>query len=1129
MFKFNYYKLIVLTLLVVQGGSLIAQSFNREKLLSIAEEQSEIAADRQNRVEAYLKLNPSERKVFYTVESGEAVVLFDVVNGKPQYKSTYNEQARLTTGVDYVQSAEGLNLPLFGQDLTIGVWDGGLVLSSHVEFGGRVFNKLGSEYSNHATHVTGTIAAAGVDPKAKGMLPEATINSYYAFDDDLGPMAVEAADGLILSNHSYGLVLGWRFNGGWTWFGGADDKDETFGAYTNNSKAIDNITYNAPYYTIVWAAGNDRSDAGDGSRPPDGPFDIIGPSAGAKNVITVGAITGFDEYVGPESAEMSSFSSWGPTNDGRIKPDIVADGVGVYSPGSAGDESYASLSGTSMASPNTTGTLGVIQQYYRSKEDTFMLASQLKSLMIHTAREAGQNIGPDYKYGWGVINAIDAIKMIQGQASEDTVLLAATLANTESHVYEIFSDGRTPITATIAWTDLPGTVREETSILPNLVNDLDITLVDDLGNEILPWTLDPASVGKAAIKAVNNVDNVEKIDFPNPEARKYRLIVSHKNRLENDKQTYGLTLSYNKANVSSNISYWINGSGSFISDSHFALTSGGESASIGASDVETIVIDENSFTTDGTIMIDTDVTLNNLVFTSDDKVTIDLDGNVMQINSPMYISNDKLKIRNGILRISNANSQNISLNFDGTDSLSVELIQQTGIGEIDTDVMLSNLTFVEGRFNIVNRDMAFNSLKLNNDTEVVLEKNTISLEGIFVANGNITATSNIWSVSNTIISADQRVSLLDEVNTFGSTIFESQLVVKTLRNEGELTLMSGLMVDSMMLKVGSNLTLMGTDSVIVNEHIDLDQAADGVITIVGEVVQPSTFVYNRREKLCVDNLQVSDIDFTSESVMNVGNSSTLINTLNILQIACDELLFADFEIIGNCSNSLVSLKDISDGSIADYSWSIVGQEHFVQNMSSTNPVIWFDEPGDYQVALTITNEAQTESFIKTITITANDLAATQIVETEQGLVATANASSYRWFYNGETIPDATERILSNTNVLQIGSYHVAYFKEGACGSRVSGEFVLNTITGINKPFVIKPVIYPNPFKKQLTINQLEKGDKITIIDVKGKLIFEKQARSSSEIINLKDNQNQLLILKIQRRGHIFNQKIIQTQ
>ena len=114
---------------------------------------------------------------------------------------------------------------------------------------------------------------------------------------------------------------------------------------------------------------------------------------------------------------MEGYSSWGPTDDGRIKPDLVANGYSLYSSYSSGTASYAYSSGTSMAAPNATGTAQLLLSLYTSmKPGEYMRASTLKGLLIHTADDLG-TAGPDYKFGWGLVNA---------KAAADLICTAAT-------------------------------------------------------------------------------------------------------------------------------------------------------------------------------------------------------------------------------------------------------------------------------------------------------------------------------------------------------------------------------------------------------------------------------------------------------------------------------------------------------------------------------------------------------------------------------------------------------------------------------------------------------------------------------------------------------------------------------
>lgn len=1123
--------LFCLTLNVNLGG---AQSFNKDRLLKIYEEQHENYLERQRRVDNYLSEHSAEEKVLFTDPStGEYVLMYDVVDGVPQYKSTFNKQARLTTGVDYVQSANGLNLPLFGQDLKIGVWDGGLVLSTHKEFGGRVFNKLGSSFSNHATHVTGTIAAAGVNPDAKGMLPQVTIDSYYAFENDLGPMAEAAANGLILSNHSYGLVLGWNYNqssSSWQWLGGADNVDQTFGAYTNNSRSIDEIAYNAPFYTIVWAAGNDRSDVGDGTRPPDGPYDIIGPSAGAKNNITVGAITGFNEYVDNNSAEMSSFSSWGPTNDGRIKPDIVADGVGVLSCSSSNDSAYVSLQGTSMASPNTTGTLGLIQQFYKERTSEYMTSAQLKSLVIHTAREAGSDPGPDYKFGWGVVNAIAAVDVISHMNTEDTVLLSKSLVSGEMHEYELFSDGLTPINATITWTDVPGTVRAETSKEPSLVNDLDIKLVDDLGNEVYPWILDPSAVSKAAQRGVNNIDNVERIQFLAPQARKYKLIVSHKGSLVTGAQQYALSLTYNAASISSQVAYWINGSGNFSSNANFSVNSGGNLHQVNYDSLSTLIIDENSFTNDGIILFEDDMVLKNIVFSSDDTVSLDLGGNSLTISSPLYLNNDKLKIINGTLNLAVSDNNEVKLNFDGSDNLKLILRSQepSDLINISTNIKTNYFELINGNFSISNKQIDVSDFNVGVNAILNLTNNNLDITDSLKISGVLNSKDNKWILNSAVISSNSNEELLleDAIINIGTSFIQSPLSARYLENGGDLFSEVKLSIDSVTFESGSKLTLTGMDSLIINSSLRFNGKENERVQILGDPINKTNIILKKRQKICVDFLYISNVNFVSESILNLGENSISVNNENILTLACEEVLFADFSLNGSCANSLIPIKNLSSGNINTYKWSISDSNHPINGVSEAEPVIWFDSPGVYEVNLELSNDIQEEVFSQNVTITENDVTEFVIIENENGLVASANVQEYQWYFNGILIENENARIL--TFPLEVGQYNVAYLTDTKCGSNVSSTYQLSTITSNKEQVLNKPTVFPNPFNNFIKIENLEKGDELMFFDAKGTIVRRLKITSMDKemIIDFKDELSNLYFLQIIRDGYIYNNKLI---
>ena len=186
-----------------------------------------------------------------------------------------------------------------------------------------------------------------------------------------------------------------------------------------------------------------------------------------------------------------------------------------------------------MSAPNVTGSLFLLQQLYSQRNPgRFMLASTLKSLAIHTAKESGPSPGPDYMYGWGLLDARASAELILNEDGSSNLIRELILDQGSTYEYEILSDGITPIKATIAWTDPAGTPAGSSLDPSNLmlVNDLDLRIFDEDGVEFYPWTLDPA-LGAAArgVQTADNFrDNVEQVLIASPQAKKYTIKVTHK-------------------------------------------------------------------------------------------------------------------------------------------------------------------------------------------------------------------------------------------------------------------------------------------------------------------------------------------------------------------------------------------------------------------------------------------------------------------------------------------------------------------------------------------------------------------------------------------------------------------------
>jgi len=507
------------------------------------------------------------------LEDGTIYELVGFEGEMPEYRITYNRIAAETTSTDLVYPTGGFGYDLTGRGMVIGEWDGGAVRLSHAEFNGRARQIDGSgSLSNHATHVAGTLMGGGAREEARGMAYEAELWAHD-WNSDNAEMANAAAQGLLVSNHSYGTITGWA-NGTWGsgtsqphWWGDPSVDSLTdfkFGWYNNAARVWDEIAFNAPYYLIVKSAGNDRSDNGPslhyvfqgGSweqvetfRNRDGGplgYDCIPTSGNAKNILTIGAARGIPGgFVQPSDVVQSNFSSWGPSDDGRIKPDVVGNGVQLLSASSSGDNGYATLSGTSMSGPNVAGSLILLQQLYSELYGNYMRASTLKGVAIHTADSATGESRPDYRNGWGMLNikkGADIISQPFFHQVEEKVLEQG-----QSYGKILLSNGSDPIKVTLSWTDVPGAV--SAAILnnrePRLVNDLDLRLrsVEDNTVVFFPFRLNPEFPDQPATTGDNVVDNVEVIYAGILPKGEYLVEVSHKGDLTGGAQPFSLITS----------------------------------------------------------------------------------------------------------------------------------------------------------------------------------------------------------------------------------------------------------------------------------------------------------------------------------------------------------------------------------------------------------------------------------------------------------------------------------------------------------------------------------------------------------------------------------------------------------
>lgn len=475
-------------------------------------------------------------------------------NDELVYQKVYNRDAANTTNTPSLYPGGSQQQFIEGSGMTLGVWDGGEVLSSHELLTGN--NKVtqmdnASSPDDHATHVSGTLCGKKITSgsndaiESRGMAYKAKLKAWD-FAGDLSEMTTNQNNGgVLVSNHSYG----------------ADPENFTdtkpFGMYDYKSSAVDGITHDAPYYLVVVAAGNSRGNF----NLADGGYDLITDLAVAKNTLTVAAVNPVTDYNSPSSVSMSNFSSWGPSDDRRIKPDISGQGVNVLSSvahdvgfqneGNVVTDNYEVYQGTSMASPNVAGSLILLQELSSNLNDEqYLKAATLKGLAIHTARETGDGPAPDVKYGWGLLNiGAAADLMIVDNDDEDNTkgYQELTLDNEETVSQDVIAQGGdTPLKVTIVWNDPSGPAQNpdnEDDTSPRLVNDLDLRVQGSEGFPKLPWKVEGPNSTEVE-RGNNTVDNVEQVYIDDAaEGDEYTINVQHKSSLQGGSQDFSMIIT----------------------------------------------------------------------------------------------------------------------------------------------------------------------------------------------------------------------------------------------------------------------------------------------------------------------------------------------------------------------------------------------------------------------------------------------------------------------------------------------------------------------------------------------------------------------------------------------------------
>lgn len=491
----------------------------------------------------------------------EAEIIAYVDRPPPPPRRNNLESARLARVGELVDPNDPDNR-LSGAGVTVAVIEAGAaaqIRSTHSDLAGRVSVVDAGTETTHATHVAGTIVSRGRTFRGtRGIAPRAGIYGFNSANDAKDAiLAANYPHPAIASNHSYGSGLGWELeSGSWT-----DQGSAAFGAYAPDSAKWDrmvagDLNQSPVNLVIVKSAGNDRDDV-DASiagavrdctstyAPSDG--DCLDEFAIAKNVITVGAV----QSTAPATVAIADFSSFGPTDDGRIKPDLVAHGVNVISTGfttsPTGMNVDAELadSGTSMAAPVVTGIVSLMAEAFARRGRTNVWPATYKALLVEHARDvtvAPATRGPDFATGFGIADAAATIRAILEPAEPHYREWWIRDVGAEGRVvYFIRVDTNMPeLAVTLAWSD---PAPEAAFFAAPLVNDLDLRLIEPgSGREWAP--LRPAVNGSTLVAATRGDDdrnNVEKVIVPNPRQGLWTVRVTAKpNSLSQGAQPFAL-------------------------------------------------------------------------------------------------------------------------------------------------------------------------------------------------------------------------------------------------------------------------------------------------------------------------------------------------------------------------------------------------------------------------------------------------------------------------------------------------------------------------------------------------------------------------------------------------------------
>jgi len=381
-----------------------------------------------------------------------------------------------------------------GAGVGVMVRDDGVV-GPHIDFQGRIDNSASSTTGlTHGDGVGGIMAGAGnLNPENRGMAAGSDVYAVNYVSNFL-----DAATTDLINNGSVQIT-------------NSSFSDGNNTGYTVGARTVDQQTTDLPSVLHVFSAGNSGTqDFGYGAGPGWG--NITGGHKQGKNVIAT-ANTFFN-------GSLVGSSSRGPAHDGRIKPDITSHGQNQIS--TAENNTYQTFGGTSGAAPGIAGVAAQLYEAYAGLNGgAFPESSLIKAILLNTANDYG-NVGPDYRFGWGMVNGLRAAMTIEDGRFFDSSI---SQGGNNNHSITVPANTR-EVRFMLYWNDMPAAPGAS----PALVNDLDLVVTDPNTTTYQPWTLDPtpnaAFLNAPATTGTDRLNNVEQVAITNPTAGTYNINIA---------------------------------------------------------------------------------------------------------------------------------------------------------------------------------------------------------------------------------------------------------------------------------------------------------------------------------------------------------------------------------------------------------------------------------------------------------------------------------------------------------------------------------------------------------------------------------------------------------------------------